>query len=342
MSQRRYWDPFDGTIRITPIETAKGGGARLPNWLKRLPPLAILGTMLWLLIAAVRADSFPVLPTICTSLAFASLFLFEKLENTEGRRRARYVRLARANGWGFTDKLLERQVEFGRAIDGDGDFERRTQLQKSERMLKIEAHLPELTKLRVGAFMGALLDSEFWGPLPGQPDQPMWMAVGTTQMEAGLGRARTRRDTRGGQGGYGQLFTIVGAFQLGRDTGIRAAIAPESLFSLGPLDRDLKTESTAFNAAFRIAGRAIAGGRAAAEVEQEVLRILTPATQTSLLDLKARHAKVGCVVEAEVLYVMVQDWLSGGNATEAALDRLLPEILAEFQAAQQSFRAYIE
>ena len=39
---------------------------------------------------------------------------------------------------------------------------------------------------------------------------------------------------------------------------------------------------------------------------------------------------------------MVQDWLSGGNATEAALDRLLPEILAEFQAAQQSFRAYIE
>ena len=342
MSQRRYWDPFDGTITITPIETAKGGGIRLPAWLKRLPPLAIVGTMLWVLIAAVWADSFPVVPTICATLAFASLFLFEKLENTEGRRQARYVRLAQDNGWGFTDKLLERQVEFGRAIDGDGDFERRTRLQKSERMLKIEAQLPELTTLQVGAFMGALLDSEFWGPLPGQPDQPMWMAVGTTQMEAGMGSARTRRDGRGGQGGYGQLYTVVGAFQLGRDTGVRAAIAPESLFRKGPLDRDLKTESAEFNATFRIAGRAISGGRAEREVEQEVLRILTPATQTSLLDLKAAHHKVGCVVEAEVLYFMVQDWLSGDNATEAALDRLLPEILGQFQVAQQSFRTYVE
>jgi len=147
-----------------------------------------------------------------------------------------------------------------------------------------------------------------------------------------------RRDARGGKGGYGQFFSLLGAYRIDRKTGIRAVIRPENIVNRGPLDRDIKTESIQFNERFHVSGRPMTK-RDSRDVTQEVLQILTPATQASMLDLAARFHNLGFIVEDDVLFFMAQDRLAGENASEGGIDRLLPGMLEEFEAAKLSISA---
>ncbi len=65
-----------------------------------------------------------------------------------------------------------------------------------------------------------------------------------------------------------------------------------------------------------------------------VLRILTPATQTTLLDLLQRYHTVGFVVDDDVLFFLAQDKLVGANAHPDRVDAHLADLLIEFEAAK--------
>ncbi|MBB99630.1 MAG: hypothetical protein CML67_08855 [Rhodobacteraceae bacterium] len=341
MSTRRHWDPFDGEIVVeTPDISGSRKGIALPIWLKRLPLPAALLALMWTLAAGFVGSSFPFVPVAVTTFAFGAIFLVDALENVDGRRTHRRVRIAQDKGWSYTGKFLEWQIERMPLRDSDGNYERRSQRVKPPRLRKIEAHIPELTKVQAGSFMGARLDGEFWGE-SAQDGLPLWIAVGAMQMEAGLGTRGMRRDARGGRGGYGQFFSVLGAYRIDRKTGIRAVVRPENIVNKGPLDRDIKTESIQFNERFHISGRCLSAG-SETDVSREILQILTPATQATMLDLLTRFHTVGFIVADDVLFFMAQDKLVGENASEGGIDRLLPGMLEEFEAAKLSIKRYVE
>ncbi|MHA7775767.1 hypothetical protein [Roseibium sp. M-1] len=335
-----HWDPIKGEISIdTPDVSDIRAGVVLPAPVRRFLPIGAIAALLWTMVQAIWTDAFPFVPVAVTTVMFALFFIAGELENRDGRQTKRRVELARKNGWSYTGKLMERVREFGTVRTSDG-ADRRTHLVKSERALAVEKQVPELTRLQVGSFVGAQFDGEFWGT-SSKDGLPFWVAIGAMDMEAGVAaNAALRRDARGGAGGFGVFFSLLGAYRIGRKTGVRAVIRPENLFNTGPLDRDIKTESISFNEAFHVSGTATTPQ--GDEPELAVLRILTPAAQVTLLDLRERYHTVGFVVEDDVLFFMAQDELVGANAHPDRIDMLLAGILAEFEAAKFSLKERVE
>jgi hypothetical protein len=335
-----HWDPIKGEISvITPDVSHIRAGVVLPAPVRRFLPIGAILALLWTMVQAIWTDIFPFVPVAVTTVMFALFFIAGELENRDGRQTKRRVELARKNGWSYTGTLMERVREFGTVRTSDG-ADRRTHLVKSERALAVEKRVPELTRLEVGSFVGAQFDGEFWGR-SSKDGLPFWVAIGAMDMETGIAaNAALRRDARGGTGSFGVFFSLLGAYRIGRKTGIRAVIRPENLFNAGPLDGDIKTESMAFNEAFHVSGSAL--HHQDAEPELAVLRILTPAAQVTLLDLRERYHNIGFVVEDDVLFFMAQDKLVGANAHPDRVDLLLAGILGEFETAKFSLKESVE
>ncbi|MEQ8480286.1 MAG: hypothetical protein RIC18_06490 [Hoeflea sp.] len=219
---------------------------------------------------------------------------------------------------------------------------RSSKLVKSERERAVEALVPELTKPTVGAFVGTNFDGEFWGE-SSQDRLPFWLAIGSMQMDTGLAfNTDLKRDSRGGSGTSGQFYSLLGAYKLGRKTGIRAVIKPENTVHVGPLDRDTKLESIAFNDAFHISGAHKDAASSGDVPELELFRILTPATQDSMVTALKRYHNVGFVIDDDILFFMAQDKLVGENASRNGLDRLISSIVADFEKTKFGIKNYVE
>ncbi|WP_422370860.1 hypothetical protein [Hoeflea sp.] len=341
-SAKTHWDPIQGTIEITTPDTSNiRSGLPVPPLLRRVLLIAALLSILWVMIAGFIKGDFPFVAVGATTVIWALFLACEHLQNEDGRKTVRRVKLAKANGWSYTGELMARVREFRTAWKSDG-AERETRLVKSERALAVEAKVPELTVTRFGGFIGALFDGEFWGK-SSRDDQPFWLAIGSMGMEAGLALdGNLRKDAFGGKGGAGQFFSLLGAYRIGRKTSVRAVIMPENLFNKGPLDRDIKTESVRFNAAFNVSGRYKDPARQDSDATLDVLRILSPATQDAMLSMAERYHNIGFVLDDDVLYFMAQDKLVGKNAAPEAIDKLLFEIAANFEAAKFAIKRYVE
>lgn len=340
--KRSHWDPISGTIAVeTPDISTIRQGIAIPPAVNRILLAAALLSILWVMVEGFMRDAFPFVPAAVTTVVWGLFFGAAHLENQDGRKTIRRVRLAKSKGWSYTGELMARVREFVSVRKSDG-ADRETRLVKSERALAVEARVPELTIMRVGAFAGAMFDGEFWGE-SSQDGLPFWLAIGAMNMEAGLAfNSDLRRDAFGGKGGYGQFFSLLGAYRIDRKTGIRAVVMPENLFSKGPLDRDMKTESVEFNKAFRISSRYTDEARAAADPTFETLQVLTPATQDTMLALHARYHNTGFVLHDDVLFFMAQDKLVGANAAQDRIDTQIVEIAEEFEQAKFSLKRYVE
>ncbi|WP_101069184.1 hypothetical protein [Roseovarius salinarum] len=323
------WDPIEGTLTIEtpPAEAARG--IAIPQTLRRLPIPLALAAMIWVFVAIARGSNV-FIPMALFMVCLGAEFLMGHLANDAGRQRARRARIARDNNWSYTGAFLEPVVT---GVDG---------AKTSPRMNRIRERVPELVKMQPGAFIGAEFDGEFWGSF--DDGRPFWIALGTRRMEAALAAdPALRRDRHGGAGGQGLLFSLLAAYRLDRATGIRAVAAPENLFSLGPLDRDIKTESEAFNRRFRVAGHARDDpDRPEVALRTEVLRVLSPAAQTTMLDLADRYRATGFVVDDDVFYLMAQDTLSGANARPDRVDLHLAGIVEAFRTAALAPKRYVE
>ncbi|TDQ60427.1 uncharacterized protein DUF3137 [Maritalea mobilis] len=339
---RTHWDPIEGQISIkTPDLSTIKQGIALPMWLKRILPLAAALSFVGVIIEGMVIGSFPIYSTVAATVFMGAFLLADHFENEHGRKTIRRVKLAQSQNWSYTPDLMERQLSYVASSTSDG-IERRATSVKSERAEKIEAEVPELTKVQVGAYVGAYFDGEFWGESR-EDSLPFWLALGSMQMEAGLAAdPNLRRDNFGGQGGYGQFFSLLGAYKIDRKTGVRVVIQPENILHKGPLDRDIKTESMDFNDRFKISGRYLDKGQSQHTPDLEVMRILTPATQDAMLALHHRYHKVGFVLDDDVLYFMAQDKLVGKNAMPDRIDELLCELSREFESAKLGIKPYIE
>lgn len=335
-----HWDPIQGEISVeTPDVSDIRTGVVLPAPVRRFLPIGAILALLWTMAQAIWTDAFPFVPVAVTTVMFALFFLAGELENRDGRQTKRRVEFARRKGWSYTGKLMERMRQLGTVMTSDG-ADRRTHLVKSERALAVEQRVPELTKLQVGSFVGAQFDGEFWGT-SSEDGLPFWLAIGVMEMEAGLAANPVlRRDASGGIGGFGFFYSLLGAYRIGRSIGTRAVIRPESLFNKGLLDRDIKTGTVAFNEAFHVSGTGTADRDA--DPELAVLRILTPATQAVLLDLRERYHTVGFVVDDDVLFFMAQDKLVGANAHPDRVDALLAGVLTDFEKAKFALKDSVE
>lgn len=334
---RSHWDPIKGSIDVATDDISNiRKGIAVPQWLKQASLIGALLGIVWVMAAGIWTGDFPFVAVGATTMLWALFLGVEHLANSDGRKSIRRVKLARKNGWTYTGKLLERVREFATVRDSEG-IDRRTQLVKSERMLAIERLVPELTKLQVGAFVGAHLDGEFWGESsPG--GRPFWLAVGSMEMNAMFAADPSLRgDSRGGRGGSGVFFSFLGAYRIDRKTGVRAVIKPENIANVGVLDRDMKTESIAFNNAFHVSGASNAP-----DISLEIMRILSPATQDAMLKAKERYHNVGFVLDDDVLFFMAQDRLVGANASEDRIDETLAGLVAEMERAAFGLKQYVE
>lgn len=334
---RTHWDPIRGSIKVATDDISNiRRGIAVPQWLKQATLVGALLGIVWVMAAGIWTGDFPFVAVGATTVLWAIFLAVEHLANSDGRKSIRRVRIARENGWSYTGKLLERVREFTTVRDSEG-IDRRTHLVKSERMLEIERVVPELTKLQVGSFVGAHLDGEFWGE-SALGDRPFWLAVGSMEMNAMLAaNPSLRGDSRGGRGGSGVFFSFLGAYRIDRKTGVRAVIKPENVANVGALDRDMKTESIAFNNAFHVSGTS-----ADADISLEILRILSPATQDAMLNAKERYHNVGFVLDDDVLFFLAQDKLIGANASEDRIDEVLGPLVTEMERAAFGLKQYVE
>lgn len=186
------------------------------------------------------------------------------------------------------------------------------------RMKAMVGKLPELFHARVG--MSSLsLREEVYGYTP--EGTAFWLGTDSSGTNNNPNRVAGR-------------YALLVAFRLDRDIGIKAAIFPERMASAQAARPDFRTESVEFNNAFEV--------KLKSPGEQDhlaLLRALTPATQTSLLDLSARY-QVRLAIEGETIFVGGFCELDDGDAR--AFGESLAGIIAEFAAAATSVKTYVE
>lgn len=186
------------------------------------------------------------------------------------------------------------------------------------RMKAIAGGVPEFFEARIGLSPLSLRE-EAYGRM--RDGRTFWFATDSSGADHNPNRAR---------GDYALLLGL----RLERDVGFRAAILPERN-ALARLARPgVQTESVVFGDTFEIR---TGPGR---ETERlALLRALTPATQTTLLDLAARF-RIGLVVDGGIVFV--GGFVSLDDADAGNFGDDLAGAISEFAAAAEFLTTYIE
>ena len=267
------WDPFEGQIVPPAGREVKPGQSLLPPVFKKLE-LPVFLISLPGFVLALFSESLRPLGMILATVGIGGGFAIQHFTGSAQDRLFRLQAAARAVGYAFRAKI------------------------PGPRMVEIQRKAPEMFKLRVGGSIPLILESEMWGIA--EHGSPMWMGVGAHGSAAFFGGPR-QNEKAPGSGAQGNVVMMVAAYKLDRDTGARIVLMPENFGAIGPLDRDLKTESVAFNKAFNIRVTGRETGDDLDRMTVEVLQVLTPAFQTTLLDL-SEHYAARVIVDGDTVF----------------------------------------
>lgn len=174
----------------------------------------------------------------------------------------------------------------------------------------------------------------FWGET--KQNIPFWMGASIGQTDMTFAAKELKTDARGNTNNQGNILQIVAAYKLNRKTNIHAWLIAELLGR--DSRKDLKTESIEFNDCFKISLRGTSD-RQGPDGEAELLRVLTPATQATLIDLRKRY-KVQMIVDDDVIYISGYDLINIENPEEVA--EVANIAAEEFAEAAVSFKHYAE
>ena len=169
---------------------------------------------------------------------------------------------------------------------------------------------------------------------------PFWMVVGRAETyDASRNRSTIAKDIpreAGSEGNQGITYTILTAYNLDRDSGIRAQLVAEA----PKMDsrRDIQTESSHFNRIYHISIIKRAGSDSTDD-KQELLRLLTPATQDVMLGLWQRY-RAQFLFDGATVYM--SGYFSIMSDDSAVILAHLDELLEAFAQAAQSFKRYAE
>lgn len=321
---RSHWDPFEGELNVTtPDASAIRKGMDIPPWVSTLGVMVTLSGIVYFIYAQIAGGN-EWIGVVLFTLGFALAMGAQILSNQKGRETIRRVNLANKMGWSYTGRLLQG------GYDGEG---RKLSSPRAERIAERRHGLAMLTPPP---------DGEFWGRSE-KDDEPFWIGISTGLQNAALGARRLRRDRHGGKGANGFDISMSGAYRLGRSTDITALIAPESIVSKAMNGEDVDTESAEFSQRFHSSVVAPNGARAINDADKSrLLRILSPATQATLIDLADTYVRCGFIVDDDVLYFHASDTVVGKNASQEGLDRIIPKMVADFERAKFSIKNYVE
>ncbi len=357
---RTHWDPFGRTIAPQVHQVAT------PALPIKVPPSVMSVLMMACVVVSIPMLALAFLQhpwmwwaaglfSVCIALVLG----LSVLDKSDQRRFHLYMKMAERLGWSF--RLAPKFVAGAPGLSGSRRGRRqgldvprdRTPGFMADALDKAEASqraagtvsdtemselqavyrtIPELFKPRPGQPVAMTLESEFWGETTN--GLPFWLGARQVDMDTTFASRQLKQDLHGNAGNQGALLMLVAGYGLGRDTGIRAALTAEML---GDSRRDFKTESTEFNDRFHIAVRGDEGDPA--EIEMRLLQALTPATQTSLLDLWDRY-RIQIIIDGLTIYVSGYERIN--TRDEALLADVMPRAAEAFAAAAVSFRRYVE
>ncbi|WP_422041576.1 hypothetical protein [Roseibium sp.] len=310
-AQTTYWDPFEA--RIQPAVEARLERAKplLPASFKKLEvPLFLLSVPGFLL--AMFSDSLRPLGFVLVTVGMAGGFAIDHLTGASKDRLNRLRSAAETLGFRFRAKIPDIRLQ------------------------KIRQQVPEVFKLRVGGSIPLVVESEMWGVA--ENGTPLWVGLGAHSSTALFGGPK-QNTVSPGAGAQGNVLMMVAAYRLDRDASVRLVLMPENLSAVGPLDRDLKTESIAFNNAFNIRVTERKDQGRLDRLSVETLQVLTPALQARLLDLADRYAARVIIDRDSVYFAGFRNLQSMDDAT---LHAFVQEAVGDFAEASVSFKHYAE
>lgn len=311
------WDPFAGQ---RPFEQAivadPGPTPSVPGWLKTALGLGSIAAAL-LIVAGFFNTNLAWVGGGLMAVSVGGLMGVDLLSKGKDRRSFRLFQIAQRNGWAF--RLLAETF-----TTRQGNRRQRVTDPEIEPLLKT---IPELLTPRAGQLIPFQPMALYWGT--SASGVPFWMSLAEYEADATLGASRMKRDTLGNVGLRGRLYMLAVAYKLDRDTAMRARLLAEPLPTEGW--RDIKTESVEFNRAFSIT---LSRGD-----ELALLQTLTPAAQTTLIDLQERF-KVQLVIDGPTLFMAGQDRIMSED--DAVLARDLATIVDAFSNAALLLKPYAE
>ena len=320
--KRDIWDPFAGTLPFERQQvTQPGEGVKLPGWINTmLGFLAIAATIAVVVAFFWWPAAWFGIPALAISVG--GLLGGDMLARTAGKRDWLFFRLAERNDWAF--RLIEPQMRRRR-----GSRNHRPVDPFAARVYK---KIPELCRPRAGQLIPLQFQAMFWGGT--KTDIPFWLGLQQYEVDATLAVEAIKKDGFGGRGLQGKLFNMAMAYNLERDTGIRAHLLAEAFDRDGW--RDIKTESVEFNRRFKIA---IPDDRAGDGGQLALLRALTPATQSVLIDLHDRY-QAQLVLDGTTIYLAGHDRIM--SAEDDVVAARFGALVEQFAEAAVSFKHFAE
>ncbi len=318
------WDPFDGTIAFVQDEVADPGkGIEIPGAIKTFLGIIAIASFPTILVGLFYRDALYVAVAMII-VSVSGLIGADILSKSSASDAWRMVSLARRNGWAFRRPLV---VPSQRTMRRSGKISN----QMDPLFERIALKVPELVRPRPGQLVPMVSNGLFWGRT--KADIPFCMSIGRYDVDATFAAKSIRQDGFGNMANRGTQYGVLMAYGLERDTRVRAALLAEAMGR--DSWRDFKTESAQFNNRFKI----FIDGQGGPDAEQALLQALTPATQTSLIDLAERY-------NAQVILDGPTLWIGGFDRVmsddPSALSQHFAALVEEFATAATAFKRYVE
>ena len=316
---RSYWDPIEGNIYAS-IDPAFDRQARsyfpywVSKWISALGlPIGLLGFVVGTLAHFMGNQIWMFIGIGAFSGSIALILLTDHLS---GGKQKSLNTLKRA-----ADKLK---------------FQARAKI-PDEKLRSLRSVVSEFFELKVASAIPLHIESELWGT--SKKDQvPLW--IGLSLIDSFSVLAGPQAQTVGKQGSnFGQCLMFITAYDLARDTGVRVQLFPEYKTPLGPLDIDIQTESVEFNRKYNIRLHSDTSQSKAEAMSAQLLQILTPAFQATLIDLADRFATRIIIDGKSVFFAGYHNLVSN---KQSELDGMLGNLLEELSDAAVSFKKFAE
>lgn len=316
------WDPFAGTLPFErQLVEESGEHVKLPGWVSTAFGLLAIAASIAIVIAFFwRPAAWFGVPAL--ALSIAGLFGGDMLARTAARRDRLFFRLAEKNDWAF--RLIAPQM---RARKGT-----RRRRQVDPFAARVYQTIPELCRPRVGQLIPLRFQAMYWGRT--KTGIPFWLGLQQYEVDASVAVEAIKKDGFGGRGLKGKLFNMAVAYDLDRDTGIRAHLLTEAFDRDGW--RDLKTESVELNRRFNIS---VVNDRTGEDGQLALLRALTPATQSVLIDLHDRY-QAQLVIDGPTIYLAGHDRIM--SEEDDVIAARFSGLVDQFAGAAVSFKHFAE
>jgi len=319
------WDPFRGSVPFRQDSAPPPKqGMLVPGWVKSILGLLCIASVPFLLAGIIWPDVaiFVGIPVLAVSVL--GLFAVDFLSGSSEARAWRYAEIARVRGWAYEATVRQPHPQ-GR---------RRQKTRPTGGRLADPKHATIATLLapRPGQPIPIMIEAQYRGAT--QAGIPFWLGLQEMEADASLGVADLRRDAHGNAGPRGVLLAMVAGYNLDRDTGIRARLTAQGLIAARG---DQSTGAVAFDRLFDVVVERPADGGDVARLA--LLRTLTPAMQTTLLDLAERY-RAQVLIDGRTVFFSGYDRLMSEDPTVIAAT--VGNVVEAFAEAAVSFKTYAE